>query len=39
MTPNEAGRKENEDKYGEIYTQNWVVRPYHKYFRLVIMLE
>ena len=26
-------------KYGEIYNQNWVVRPYHQNFQLVIMLE
>ena len=39
MTPNEARRKENEIKYGEMYTQNWVARPYHQNFQLVIMLE
>ena len=27
MIPNEASCKENENVYGEIYTQNWVVRP------------
>ena len=39
MTPNEASRMEYENKYGDMYTQNWVVRPYHQNFQLVIMLE
>ena len=39
MATNKASRKETKIKYGEIYTQNWVVRSYHQNFQLVIMLE
>ena len=34
MTQNEASRKETKIKYGEIYTKNWVVRPYHQTFSI-----
>ena len=39
MSPKEASRKENENKCGEIYIQNLVVRHWLKNFRMVIMLE
>ena len=39
MSPKEASCKENENKCGEIYIQNLVLRPWLQNFKLEIMLE
>ena len=39
ITSKDASRKENENKCGEIYIQNLVVRPWRQNLRLVIILE
>ena len=39
MTPKEASRKENDNKGGEIYIQNLVVRPLLQHFLIKVTLK